>query len=278
MPGVGPDQVVEVLNCVYGLVDGPAHWRGSLILVLKSLNYKQSRLDPCIFKLYHMGRLEGVVAIEVDDLFVCGHEVHLEKMRQLRERFKFGKWVSLQEEADGAAFNGGRIKQKQDGSFEVDMQKFVEERLQEVPLEKGRLKDRKAAASLEEISGARAVCGALNWLSKEGRPDVAGVASLLASRLKKLTVDDVANINDVVKRTKEKAGVCLKIQALRNMKMGVVTDASFANRDYHSQGGQVIIAYEDSLQDGMEVRVGGKTAEGGFSLGRRDLESLSRPG
>ena len=47
------------------------------------------------------------------------------------------------EEENGASFNGRRIRQLKDGTFLVDAQKFVEDRLSAVPLEKGRTQDRK---------------------------------------------------------------------------------------------------------------------------------------
>ena len=44
--------------------------------------------------------LDGVIAVEVDDLVTCGNEVDEERMAQLRERFRFGKsdGVGLMEE------------------------------------------------------------------------------------------------------------------------------------------------------------------------------------
>ena len=168
--GLHPEQIVMIIAGCYGLVDAPLHWRKTLIEDLKALHYHPSKLDPCLWKLYHpeTGKLEGVIAIEVDDLFTVGHRFHHSQMSQLREKYTFGKYVCLQEEPQGASFNGRRIQQYADGSFRIDMQKFIEERLHPVTLEKGRLVNKKAFANEHEVSMARATCGALNWLSKEG--------------------------------------------------------------------------------------------------------------
>ena len=135
-----------------------------------------------------------------------------ENGRELQKTYQFGKYVELQKEEEGAAFNGRRIKQLATGEFQIDMEKFIKERLHEVNLEKGRKSDRKAKATEEEISAARATCGALNSLSKEGRPDAAGPSSLMASRLSSLTVEDILELNQVVKSLKESAEIQVRIQ------------------------------------------------------------------
>ena len=93
-------------------------------------------------------------------------------------------------------FNGRRLKQLPDG--QIDMEKFVLERLHEVKLEKGRAGCKKEDAAEQEKSDAGAACGALNWSSKEGRPDVSGPSSLMSSRLCRLTVEDVQMLNEVI--------------------------------------------------------------------------------
>eukprot|EP00913_Durusdinium_trenchii_P035579 g33295.t1 len=251
--GLHRDQIVRIINGCYGLVDAPLHWRKSLTEDLKALGYESSALDPCIFKLYDPKHrtLQGAIAVEVDDLFTVGHERHHQMMKELQRKYTFGKYVVLQDEPDGAAFNGRRIQQTKDGGFLIDMCKFVEERLQPVTLEKGRSSLKKEPATEREKSEARATCGALNWLSKEGRPDAAGPSSLMASKLSRLTVEDIKQLNSVVKDLKEHSKLSLMIQPLRKMKLSVVTDASYANNGFHSQGGHLVIAHESCWRDGV---------------------------
>ena len=253
--GLDPEQIILIIAGVYGLVDAPLHWRRSLTEDLRQLGYIPSRLDPCLWKLYHPQtmKLEGIIAIEVDDLFTVGHQHHHEQMAKLREKYTFGKYVILQDEPQGASFNGRRIQQLPDCGFKIDMQKFIEERLHPVELEKGRLKDRKQFATDREVSLARATCGALNWLSKEGRPDAAGPSSLMASKLARLTIEDIVSLNAVVKNLKANSQNAIRIQPLKNMKLSIATDASFANNGYHSQGGQLLLAHEAGLKDGRTV-------------------------
>jgi len=131
-----PDQLIEILAGAYGLGDAPAHWRRSLKKVLIELGYVQSEMDPCVFRLVVDEKVEGLVIVEVDDLLSLGSLVHYQRMTQLQERFKFGKFKFLDEEKEGASFNGRRLKATKDGGFRVDMEKFVSERMNEVTLEK----------------------------------------------------------------------------------------------------------------------------------------------
>ena len=252
--GLHPEQVVQIIAGCYGLVDSPLHWRKSLIAALKALGYVQSRLDPCIYKLYQAGRLEGAIAIEVDDLFMVGSPTHRELVQTLKQRFVFGKWVLLKDEPQGAMFNGRRLMQREDGGFEVDMEKFVLERLNEIPVDSARRRQKEELVTEEERSQARGVCGALNWLSKEGRPDASAPASLMSSKITELKVQDLLTINEVVKTIKQRPKLHLKIQPLRQMSFSVVTDASFANDGYHSQGGQMILSHEPGLREGLRVK------------------------
>ena len=158
--------------------------------------------------------------------------------------------MDLQKEKDGRAFNGRRIRQLPDCGFLVGVQKFIEERLHPVPLEKGRKGDRKALANEQEIRDTRAACGALNWLSREGRPDASGPSSLISSKLSRLMTEDIIQLNQVVQDLKDNASLSLQIQPLQRMKMSVVTDASFANNGFHSQGGHLVLAHENHLRDG----------------------------
>ena len=252
--GLHPEQIVLIVNGVYGLVDAPLHWRKCLTSFLMKIGYTQSTLDPCIYKHYEDGKLQGMIAIEVDDLLMMGHAPHLEKLKQLKERFVFGKWVTLKDLEEGAAFNGRRLRQKPNGEFQIDMQKYVDERLHEVKLEKGRASQKKEEVNESERAACRAVCGALNWLSKEGRPDVAGPASLFSSKLATMKIEDVTALNDTVRCIKKNAGLTLRIQPLVNMKFSVVSDASFGNQGLHSQGGQMILCHEDGLQNNKAAK------------------------
>ena len=204
-------QLIEVVLGVYGLPDAPLHWRRTLKnYLVRELGYKPARMDPCLFLMHGNGdvdALEGMILVEVDDLLMFGGSRHDQKMARLQERFKFGKLKDINEE--GVGFNGRRLSMV-NGVLYINMEKFVKERLMEAEITKERKKQTGEKLNSEELGQTRAICGALNWAGKEGRPDAAAAASLYASRLRELTVAELLEMNKVVKSLKERAD--LKIQ------------------------------------------------------------------
>ena len=260
LPGLKPEQLIEILAGAYGLGDAPAHWRRSLKKVLLALGFTQSKVDPCTFKLYTEKKengcekeLSGLVIVEVDDLLCMGDDTYFQIIEQLRQKFTFGKFVFLDESPDGVSFNGRRLKNDGKGGFLIDMKKFINERLFPVELERGRKSMLKEPATREEREAARAAVGALTWAAKEGRPDGAATASLVASSLKVLTVGDIVDLNKCIEKMKETAGRELRIQHIPEDELcwGVITDASYANvRGGRSQGGFCILVYEKKVAFG----------------------------
>ena len=211
-------------------------------------------MDPCTFRYFKQGVLHGLIVVEVDDLLTLGDSEHFQKMEELQRRFKFGKFKFLDEEEKGVSFNGRRLRLLKDGTYLIDMQKFMEERLREVPLNVGRAGCKEAEATDEERAHARAVIGALTWAAKEGRPDCAAAASLIAGSLNRMKIQDVLDLNKAVREAKKEAGLSLRIQPIDPSRMvwGVITDASYANAaESTSQGAfGVVCADLDVLEAG----------------------------
>ena len=245
-----PGQLIEILAGAYGLGDAPAHWRKSLKKVILELGYVQSSMDPCVFKLMSSEGLEGLLIVEVDDILSLGNEKHYQKVDELRNRFKFGKFMFFDEHPEGVGFNGRRIKQGEDKGFVIDMQKFVAERLFEVDLQKGRGQQKEELATEEERSMTRAAIGAVTWAAKEGRPDCAAAASLIAGCLNRLKIQDIVDLNKIIREVKQDAQLTVPIQPIDLAKMcwGVITDASWANTTgCASQGAFGVLCYEEEV-------------------------------
>ena len=89
LPGVDSEQLIEIKAGVYGLGDASRHWRNSLIPELEKLGYIKSKLAPTTFRLHNdSGQLQGLIVVEIDDLFTVGHEEHKARLDQLSKRFK----------------------------------------------------------------------------------------------------------------------------------------------------------------------------------------------
>ena len=189
--------------------------------------------------------MSGIVVVEVDDPLCFGDHEHESKLNELRRRFNFGKFVDLATQPEGASFNGRRIRARPGGGYIIDMVKYVSERLEEVPLAKGRKKDEEATP--EERDATRAAVGALTWAAKEGRPDAAATASLIAGCLNQLKIQDILDLNRTIREVKQQAGMSIQIQPIPEDRLcfGVVTDASWANStEEKSQGGCAVLCYD----------------------------------
>ena len=174
----------------------------------------------------------------------------------------------------------------------VDMEKFVSERLQTIKLEVGRATKSKEDATPEEKEATRAAVRSLTWATKEGRPDAVAAASLIASSMSELKVQDILDLNKAINQVRENSKLALKIQGipLFELSWGVVTDASYANVSKgggKSQGVYAVLAMEKKI---LETGVGrcnilhwrsGKIRKdpsiGEFNIGRKDSSPLQKP-
>ena len=74
LPGLHPNQFLRLRKTCYGLVDGPAAWYQHITKFLtKTLKYRQSVIDPCLFFLDAEGIdgqvIDGIIALTTDDTF-----------------------------------------------------------------------------------------------------------------------------------------------------------------------------------------------------------------
>ena len=86
-------------------------WRKSLREAILRLGYKGSMIDPTVYYHQSQDTLDGAIAVEVDDLFTFGNEVHESKMKLLQEKFTLGKYEDVMSAKEGVGFNGRRIRQ-----------------------------------------------------------------------------------------------------------------------------------------------------------------------
>ena len=93
----------------------------------------------------------------------------------------------------------------EDFSFRSDMDEFIYARLQPITLTRKVLKKDAAKVLLtdHEKSQLRGLIASLNWLSREGRPDVAAAASILASAFPEPTAFHVNAANDTVRQCQD---------------------------------------------------------------------------
>ena len=189
---------------MYGLITGPPGWRKSVLITFKEIGFKRHPLAPCVAIMYEtLGgkpmQFSGLVVMETDD-FLCGGigDKYYEAISVLRSKYNFGKWVQL---LDNSYEYGGRtLTQYKDFSFRISMVRYLKDRAREIDLPRGRAKEPKADATPTEITAMRGLVGKLNWTTREGMPNGAGDASLLAGTMPQPQVKDLQEANAALRR------------------------------------------------------------------------------
>ena len=125
-------------------------------------------------------------------------------------------------------------------SFKIHQEKFIQERLRPIPIQRGRASNKEAPTNDGGKSMLRAALGSTNWVQRESRLDAAGDSSLLMSRLNESTIQDLCDCNAMIKRLHDDPylGIILPAIPLHLVKWACVNDSSLNTvKEGHSQAG-----------------------------------------
>ncbi|CAK8990659.1 Integrase catalytic domain-containing protein, partial [Durusdinium trenchii] len=263
LEGYDPRQLLLLCTEVYGLVSGPSWWRRSLLkLATEDLGFEVNPYDKCVLTLPSADPskklTEGFLVIEVDDIAEAGSARHQELMTKMESMLTFGKVDNLQS-STGSNYAGRRLRQRPDFSFEADMDEFIYTRLQPIALARRVLKKDSAKVKLSENEKTqlRGLIASLNWLAREGRPDVAAAASILASAFPEPAVSHILAANAMVRHVKT-SPIKMVIHSIeeKDLRNILVADSSFdtSGRE-RSQHGWLLGFTNPWLNQGREAPV-----------------------
>eukprot|EP00435_Cladocopium_sp_Y103_P029207 s2890_g7.t1 len=281
--GVPPGSLIEIRKTVYGLVDAPYRWNQHLDNALKSLGYQPSILDPCLYMLHSEpstgekipSQLEGIIMVATDDLVSGGNVRHQRLMEQLKSRYKFGKW-----EYDKGRFCGKDLVQQKDFSIFVSQEYYTEQKCKEkIHIPKGAQNDE--PCTIQQTQILREKIGALSWLSKETRVDIAGSVSLLMQAFPCPKISDLKMCNKILKEAVlyKDLGITIRPIPPKDVCIVVSSDAAWANAQdeeggHKSQAGYVVLSTDRQMLQGREAvfsMIGWKS----HTLKRRTVSTLS---
>eukprot|EP00439_Symbiodinium_sp_Y106_P059202 s5068_g8.t1 len=219
---------------VYGLDDAPAAWRETVTrFLVEDMKFVRSLVEPCwFFRHNSSGVNEAQVLVEVDDFIVSTEPRIRDEIRQQFEaRFHFGKW-----ELDSADYAGRRVRVLQDKIL-VDQEKYILEQLQPISLAKGRRAHKDEGLLPEEHTAFRSMIYRISWVGKECRPEMCGLASIMASRLDQATVSDALIVNQCVNHLRNTASRALTIWKIKPDQLSfiVVSDAGGIGAKHETQ-------------------------------------------
>ena len=97
-----------------------------------------------------------------------------------------------------------RVRQEADGIY-LDQEEYVNKWLEEIFIEKDRVKHLKSKATAGKIGSLRATLGTLSWKASETGPHHEGEVSLFLLEVPQMTVQTLVNVNKLVQEVKKEA-------------------------------------------------------------------------
>lgn len=191
-------QVLRIQKVIYGLLHAPRAWLEKLGNVLKSHGWYQSRLEPCVWRLYDSNDvLVGLLGAHVDDMLCCGSgSLYEEKVRLLRSSFPFGSWQHAKSEQ--ITFCGCEISQKASGDIHVSQERYALG-INEIQMSTHRKTQVDQPATPFETKQLRATLGALSWRATQTCPWICASVSILQGSQTQATVNDLLQASKLVR-------------------------------------------------------------------------------
>ena len=104
------------------------------------------------------------------------------------------------------------------------------------------MENKESLLNAEELRTFRGICGQLNWIASQSRPDLSFDACDLSCRIKNAKIEDLLRAIKVIRKAKS-SRVSIKFPDLdlSTIKVVIYSDASYGNLpDGSSQGGHII--------------------------------------
>ena len=164
----------NMVRCPYGLADAGRHWYMRLRKELIEAGMIISKYDQALFRWYLDGKLCGLLVCHVDDILFGGQEqFHDKVINKIRRIFAVGL-----EENTNLKYLGLTITQSEYG-IKVSTSHYAKS-LKSIPVSA----TSEEGFSSEQTKTLKQFCGQINWLTSQGRPDIAFNSCYIANSLK----------------------------------------------------------------------------------------------
>ena len=214
----------KMKRCPYGLADAGRHWYLRLKETLLKAGMVVSKYDQALFLWYIDGQLSGILTCHVDDIILGGeNQFHDHVIVQLRNTFTVGV-----EEDTNLKYLGLMVTQTDDG-IKVSTDEYANS-LKELTVPKVNSEHQKEFSS-DHLKTLKQFCGQINWLTTQGRPDIAFDSCQIANSLKTGNHNVFYFANKIVRKIHNQI-VNLNFPCgfdIKSCKVVSFCDASFAN-------------------------------------------------
>ena len=158
---------------------------------------------------------------------------------------------------ESTEYGGRTLRQSKDFGFTISMSRYLREKADPIRLERGRGKDQESDATPQEITQMRGVVGKISWTAREGAPQGAGDASLLAGTFPQPKVKDLTAANAALRRLIDN-DVPIKIRPIPLDRLVLL---SFADSSLNNAGqgkaqlSNIACAADKSIHEGKEADI-----------------------
>lgn len=222
--------VTQLTKAAYGLVQAPLEWYLTVDEFLTNLGFERQKSDPCCWGIFDSADQPiAYVCGHVDDFLFGGKEFDYrwkELKQAIQTRFKWGQWESKKFTQCGVD-----IEQREDFSFSLAQPSFLDQ-VSEIYIGKKRFGEKEASTTREEQLQLRSVLGCLSWHAGQLAMDLSAPVSLMLSKINTSTVEDIIEVNKLLRRAKSRKQQSLLIHTLEpnDLCLAAWVDAAHANR------------------------------------------------
>ena len=254
VPGLAPEDVVEIIGNVYGANNAPAQWYQEFDAQARKAGFTRSAFDACLYLFREpSGQVTGIMGAHVDDTITGGQgKPYLDAIAQLRSRFPYRKWRTGSGEFCGVMYT------QDPSSYEISYdQREYAKHIRPIGLSKERQRQKEDFATERELSALRAVNGAMNWLFCQSRPDLCVHASFAQQAFPRPKVRDLLYTNQGVRRARQHADVGITVKSIPWDQLSIVfhSDAGFGNASGNkTQAGYVVAFTDRNLEKGLPAQ------------------------
>ena len=244
IPGIGPDNVLEITGNLYGSNDAPHQWFRTFDAEAHAAGFRRSAFDSCLYFFRgQSGQLQGALGAHVDDTMTGGRGAEYEAaVARLKARFPYRKWRV------GSGEFCGTMYTQDPCTYEISFQQSeYAKHIRPIAMTRERRSQRESLATEKEVNALRAVNGAAGWLSGQSRPDLAAQTSFAQQAFPAPKVSDLLYANQLVHRARQHADVSITVRDIAPEKLAAAfhSDAGFANATAHKTQAGYILAFVD---------------------------------
>lgn len=228
----------KMVRCPYGLADAGRHWYLRLKEELIKAGMTISKFDQALFIWYVNGTFSGLLTCHVDDILFGGNkQFHDQVICKMKSTFSIG----LEEDTNLKYL--GLIVNQTDIGIKVSTADYSKS-LKEITLPT--VENDQDCFSPEEMKTLKQFCGQINWISTQGRPDIAFDSCQIANSLNTGNRNVFHFANKIVRKIQNQ-DIDLKFPRdfdMNHCSVASFCDASFANLpNAGSQGSFYNVSY-----------------------------------